>query len=487
MTTQNGNGLSDYQAFLHRKTQLGSQGGFAPLWLPDTLFDFQRALVEWAILKGRGALFAGTGLGKTIMQLVWAENVVRHTNGRVLILAPVGVGAQTVHEGEKFGIECHRSRDGQLGAERIIVTNYEQLHQFDPADFVGVVCDESSRLKHFGGATQKQVTRFMAKLPYRLLCTATPAPNDFYELGTSAEALGEMGYMDMLSRFFKQNDQARFRRGQIDLAVARRTHHGHSELAYREAQQMGQWHLKAHAETAFWRWVCSWARICAKPSDLGFDDGPFQLPPLHERQHIVVPARAPDGMLFSIPVFGLQEERAERRRTLEERCALVADLVSSHNYSMVWCHLNTEGDLLEKMIPNSVQVKGADSIEHKEEALEWFCRADSETPKRIISKATIFGYGINAQHCAHVVTFASHSWEQYYQSIRRCWRFGQNRPVMVDVISTEGEKHVRDNMLRKDTAAQEMFKKLVSHSSDALKLNRTNYHPVTVEVPSWIQ
>lgn len=480
-------GMGEYQSFLHRKSHTGSQSGFEPTFMPDGLFDFQESMIGWSVRKGRSGLFEGTGLGKTVQQLTWAENVVRHTNKRVLVIAPVGVTGQTVKEGEKFGIACQRSRDGVLSTEKIVVTNYEQLHQFSPEDFVGVVCDESSRLKHFGGATQKQVTRFVSKLPYRLLCTATPAPNDFYELGTSAEALGELSYSDMLSRFFKQDDSKLTKGRDIELAGNGARGQHFARLAYRVSQQIGAWHLKAHAEQAFWRWVCSWARVCSKPSDLGFDDGPFHLPPLTERQHIVMPTQPPDGMLFTIPAFGLSEERAERRRTLEERCALVADLVQGHDSSVVWCHLNSEGDTLERMIPDAVQVKGADSIEAKEEAIEWFCDTSTPRPKRLITKATIFGYGVNLQYCAHVVTFASHSWEQYYQSIRRCWRFGQTRPVTVDVISTDGEKHVRDNMLRKDAAAQEMFRRLVGHSNEAQAIARTAHIQSTTEVPAWMQ
>lgn len=482
--TTNGHNSNTYERFLARKSQLGCQAGFAPTFLPERLFDFQSALVEWAVTKGRSAIFAGTGLGKTAMQLTWAENVVRHTNGRVLILAPVGVGSQTVKEGEKFGVECHRSRDGRVQGAKIIVTNYELLEKFDPSEFIGVVCDESSRLKHFGGATQKQVTRFMSKLPYRLLCTATPAPNDFYELGTSSEALGELGYSDMLTRFFKQDDHKVSRMNDGKLAGAANTGNHYAKLAYRVSQTIGQYHLKPHAEEHFWRWVCSWARICSMPSDLGFDDGLFHLPPLTERHHIVMPSRPPDGMLFTVPAFGLQEERAERRRTIDERCQLAADLVAEHPYSTVWCDLNSEGDALTRMIPHSVQVKGSDSLEQKEEAVEWFCRDDG-SPKRLITKASILGYGLNLQHCAHVVTFASHSWERYYQLIRRHWRFGQHRPVVADVISTDGEKHVRDNMLRKDAAAKEMFRKLVSHSQNALTLQRKEYTH-TMEVPAWL-
>ena len=296
------------------------------------------------------------------------ENVIRKTNGHVLILTPLAVAQQTVREGEKFGIECRQSRDGRIKS-RITITNYEKLHLFNSSDFVGVACDESGILKHFSGATQKAVTRFMLKVPYRLLCTATPAPNDYPELGTSSEALGYLGYSDMLSRFFAMDDKKRHRMNDVKLAREARAWRHFAKLAYRVAQQIGAWRLKGHAEEPFWRWVCSWARACRKPSDLGFDDDGFILPELIEREHIVYPKTPPDGQLFVLPAFGLREERDERRRTLTERCELVAKLVADHDRSVVWCHLNIEGDLLEKIIPGAVQVKGADADEVKEERL----------------------------------------------------------------------------------------------------------------------
>lgn len=474
--------IGDYAAFLDRKTQLGAMSGFDPVWMPDFLFDFQKALLEWAIRKGRAAIFADCGLGKTPMQLVWAENVVRKTNGRVLIATPLAVGQQTIGEAAKFSIDATRSRDGSVNGAGIYVTNYEQLHKFDPQLFAAMVCDESSILKHFSGATQKQVTRFMSKLPYRLLCTATAAPNDYTELGTSSEALGELGYSDMLTRFFVMDDKKRTRMNDVKLARAAHTGDYYQKLAYRVAQQIGQWRLKGHAEIPFWRWICSWARACRKPSDIGFDDAHFLLPPLREQEHIISPKRPRDGMLFTLPAVGLQEEREERRRTLEERCDYVHDLVAGARSAIVWCHLNPEGDRLVKVIPDAVQVAGSNSDEEKEEAYVAFANGDLRV---LVTKPKIGAWGLNWQHCNHVVTFASHSYEQYYQSVRRCWRFGQCNPVTVDIVATEGERHIRENMQRKSEAANKMFSALVRHMMDALHIERSTYQ-VQPEIPKWL-
>lgn len=474
----------NYEAFLEKKTQLGGMHGFAPLWMPAQLFDFQHALVEWALRKGRAAIFADCGLGKSFQQLVWAQNVVQKTNGRVLILTPLAVGPQTVHEGEKFGIACRRVADGSnLPKSGIFVTNYEKLHKFDSTAFVAVVCDESSILKHFAAATQKAVSRFMLKLPYRLLCTATAAPNDYIELGTSSEALGMLGYSDMLSRFFVMDDKKRHRMNDVKLARDANTGNHFAKLAYRVAQQIGAWRLKGHAEQPFWRWVCSWARACRKPSDLGFDDGDFILPPLVEREHVIEPQTAPDGMLFTLPAFGLKEERDERRRTLKERCEYVAELVNHGKPAMVWCHFNPEGNLLAKLLPDAVHVYGSLSDDEKEAAYQQFLCGEKRV---MINKPKIGAWGLNFQHCAHVVTFASHSYEQRYQSVRRCWRFGQKEQVVFDTVATTGEQHVMENMARKAKAMDMMFTALVAHMQDALHINRTQ-NTFTMEMPSWLR
>jgi hypothetical protein len=470
----------NYTEFLERKSQCGGDNGFDPIWMPEFLFPFQRALTSWSLKKGRSAIFADCGLGKTPMQLVWAENVARKTNKPVLIATPLAVSQQTINEASKFGIEATRSQDGTV--HRITVTNYERLEHFEPSDFGAMVCDESSILKHFGGTTQKRVTRFMSKMPYRLLCTATAAPNDYPELGTSAEALGEIGYSDMLSRWFKQDDKKKYRMNEVKLARGGRSGNHYARLAYRVSQQIGQWHLKAHAETPFFKWVCSWARACRWPSDLGFDDGKFRLPPLIERHHVVTPKTPQDGALFTLAAFGLKEERAERRRTLAERCGLVADLVNHNKAALVWCHLNVEGDTLERLIPGSVQVAGSDTDEKKENALMDFAAGNIRV---LITKPRIAGFGLNFQHCGHVVTFASHSYEQYYQSIRRCWRFGRHNDVTVDVVSTEGEQHVRDNMIRKAEASSVMFDNLVRLMNESMRASRSAYNN-EVEVPAWL-
>ncbi len=477
-----------YSTFLERKSQSGTLDGFEPIWIPDFLFDFQKILVDWAIRKGKAAIFADCGLGKTPMQLVWAENVIRRTNKSVLILTPLAVGPQTIGEGKKFGIECIRSRDGKLPTHpTIVITNYEKLHLFNPTDFIAVVCDESSILKHFSGVTQKAVTRFMLKLPYRLLCTATAAPNDYIELGTASEALGELNYTDMLSRFFKQMDLGKARTELTqeikEWKLGKQVRGNHfAKLSFRVSQSINQWKLKGYAITPFWRWVASWAKACRKPSDLGFDDGSFILPELSEREHIIIPKTPPDGMLFTFPAFGLREERDERRRTLDERCELVATLVNHAHPAVVWCHLNIEGDRLEKIIQGSVQIKGSTEDDKKEEAYRAFAAGEIRV---LVIKPKIGAWGLNWQHCNHVVTFASHSYEQFYQSVRRCWRFGQLNPVLVDIVATTGEKHVRENMIRKAKACDIMFEELVRHMADAQYLERIKNDIYPVEVPKW--
>ena len=465
-----------YADFLARKTQLGGDHGFAPTWLPDQLFDFQRHLVEWAVRRGRAAIFADCGLGKSAMQLVWAENVVRHTNRPVLILTPLAVGPQMVLEGKKFGVGCSRPAAGADLRPGIYTANYERLHRFDPADFAGVVCDEASILKHWSGATQKGVTRFLSKLPYRLLCSATPAPNDYVEMGTQSEALGGVTHSDMLAKYFRQlrDDEKKRLATPDDVTHSRR-------LSWRVIQSFGQWVLKPHAFEPFWRWVASWARACRKPSDLGpYDDGRFVLPPLVRRAH-EVEAPPPPGHLFSVPAFGLNQERAERRRTLGRRTALVADLAAASDRAVVWCHYNDEGDRLGREIPGAVEVRGSQSTEEKEEIILAFLAGQARV---LVTKPKIAGLGLNLQHCAHVVTFVTHSYEQFYQCVRRCWRFGQSRPVTLDVIATEGEANVRKNMDRKERLAAQMFDAVIRNMNDAAT---DHARPTTPpEVPQWL-
>jgi hypothetical protein len=481
---EGGGEVTKYERFIEQKQHVGCDHGFDPVFMPDMLFPFQRALVEWATRKGRCAIWADCGLGKTAMQLTWAENVVRQTNRRVLILAPLAVGAQTVREGEKFGVEVTQSRDGKLpDGKKIIVTNYEKLHLFNPSDFVACVCDESSILKHFTGATQMQVTRFVCKLPYRLLCTATAAPNDYIELGTSSEALGELSNSDMLTRFFRQLDDKGQKKMGRDQEFQEKAAQHFAKLSFRVSQNIGQWRIKHHAHDAFWQWVCSWARACRKPSDLGFDDGAFTLPALQEHHHIIMPSTPPDGFLFCLPAFGLREEREERRRTLTERCEAVATMVNHDKPAVVWCHMNDEGKALAKMIPGAREICGATPDDEKEEIYADF---SSGKLRVLVIKPKIGAWGLNWQHCAHVVTFASHSYEQFYQSVRRCWRFGQKNPVRLDVVATEGERGVFENMMRKANRADAMFIELVRHMNAAQIIRKERNNNKKMEVPSWL-
>ena len=459
--------------FLERKTQLGSCDGFDPKFVPDFLFDFQRELVTWAIRKGKAALFEDCGLGKTPQQLVWAENVVRKTNKPVLILTPLAVSQQTMAEAKKFDIEAHRSHRGEV-VPGINITNYERLHHFNPDAFAGCVCDESSILKSFDGARRNEITEFMRKLPYRLLCTATAAPNDYIELGTSSEALGELGHMDMLTRFFK-NDQG----NAIKTRVFRQGGRDSGKLT-----EAAKWRFKGHAETPFWRWVCSWASAIRRPSDIGCDDDGFILPPLLERDHLVESETLAPGMLFSLPAVGLREQREERRRTIKERCEKVASLVADTGQpALVWCHLNDEGDILANTIRDSRQISGDDSDDAKEEAFLAFASGELRV---LVTKPKIGAWGLNFQHCAHVTFFPSHSFEQYYQGVRRCWRFGQTRPVVVDIVTTEGEKSVLKNLQRKATAADKMFSDLVTYMNDSLAIDRGVKFTKKEKVPTWL-
>lgn len=457
------NDLAEYRALLDRKSQFGVEDGFNPVYVPDHLFDFQASLVEWSVRKGRAAIFADCGLGKTLMQLVWAENVARYTNKNVLIIAPLAVAAQTLTEAEKFGIECRRSSDGSV-TSKITITNYERLDRFDANDFIGVVCDESSILKSFDGSRRQQITDFMRKVPYRLLATATAAPNDYIELGTSSEAIGYLGYMDMLTMFFK-NDQ--------NNAATRRM--------YGEAPK---WRFKGHSRAPFWRWVTSWARACRKPSDLGFDDAKLILPALMEDRHPVVARTKADGMLFDFPAHGLKEQREERKRTVQERCERVAGLVNPTNKpALVWCHLNEEGRLLEDLIPDSVQISGNDSDDAKEEKFAAFITGQARV---LVTKPKIGAWGLNFQHCAHITFFPSHSYEQYYQAVRRCWRFGQKSPVKVDIVLTEGDRMVMQNLERKSRAAEAMFASLVEEMNSAAGIKKVNRLIQKEVIPSWL-
>lgn len=455
----NGAGMNGYASFVQAKSQLGGKHGFKASFQHPMAYDFQSHLVDWAIEQGRGAVFADCGLGKTLMQMTWAHNVNVETNRPVLIIAPLMVSLQTLDEAEKFGFEAERSLDGKFKTRAIVTTNYERLHHFDPADFAGVVCDESSIMKNFDGAHKASITEFMRLAKYRLLCSATPSPNDYVELGTSSEALGQIGYMDMLSMFFKNDEDSL------------------------HPMSMGsQWRFKTHAQRDFWRWVCSWARACRKPSDLGYDDRDFILPALVENEHLIE-SPPPEGHMFAVPALNLADERAERRATIEARCGRAAELLIPSANGIAWCHLNAEADMLKSMIAGSEQISGADKDERKEELFQAFRKGEL---KHLITKPKIAAFGLNFQHCNHMTYFADHSFEQYYQAVRRMWRFGQKRAVTVDMITTESLAGVTKNLRRKTLAAEEMFRVMINEMNDALALKRFHEHTTNMGVPSWL-
>ncbi len=444
----------EYSEFLERKSQAASNVGFEPVYMPDFLYDFQKALVEWAVRKGRTAVFADCGLGKTPMQLAWSENVVRKTNGKVLILTPLAVSYQTAREAEKFGIEAAVSRDGK-SAPNITIANYEMLAHFSPDDFAGIVCDESGILKNYSGATRNAIIDFSKTLRYRLLATATPSPNDYTELGNSAEALGVMRRVETLGMYF--------------------IHDGGDTQG---------WRLKGHAKHPFWAFVASWARAVRKPSDLGFADGKYILPPLRNHKHIL-PSKAMEGYLFPITAITLDEQRRERRETIESRCGKVAEIANSNSDPFIaWCSLNAEGEMLTKMIGGAVEVSGSLRDEEKEERLLAFSRGEI---RALVSKPSICGHGMNWQHCASMSVFPSHSHEQYYQIVRRCWRFGQTRPVDVHVVTTESESAVVENLERKERESAELFAQIVANMSEFYTSNNGRYHAEKkASVPSWL-
>ena len=454
-----------YEDFLDRKAQMDESAGFEPLWLPEFLFPFQRMLTDWSIRQGRGALFVDCGGGKGPMALVWAQNVYRHTGKPVLLLTRLGVTKQMVAEGIKFGVDAEISRTGKIPAP-VTVTNYERLERFSPDKFTGVVCDESSALKSYDGVRRAMVTEFLRTLPYRLLATATPSPNDHTELGTSSEALGYLGHMDMLARFFTNKDKTSKAQG------------GRWRSSAGE-----QWRFKGHAEVPFWQWVSSWARAMRKPSDLGFDDGEFILSPLETRHHVVEARTAKEGRLFDMAAAGLHEEREEMRRTITERCEKAAELLADAEPGIAWCHLNDEGDLLTKLIPGAVQVAGSDPVEAKEEKLSAFGRGEIRV---LVTKPRIASWGLNYQNCHRMTYFVDHSFEAYYQAVRRCWRFGQTEPVIVDVVTTTGGERMLANLKRKATQADAMFSSLTAHMREAQAIQRAETYSKKAEVPSWL-
>lgn len=430
--------MTDYEKFLQAKQHSAINYGIEPNKIPEEMFDFQKYVSEHSIKKGRGAVFLDTGLGKTLIELVTAQNYIRATNKPVLIITPLAVAYQFLLESEKFKIDdISYSKDGKYKT-KIVVCNYERLSYFDYNDYDCVILDESSILKNFDGAIKNHITHFLKKVKYRYLFTATPSPNDFIELGTSSEALGYMGYTDMLTRFFTNNEDTI------------------------KPQNIGtQWILKGHAKEDFFKWVSGWSISMRKPSDLGFDDTRFILPELILNYHSVKNEKNMclngQEMLFNMIAKRLTEVREEQKLTVENRCELAVKLTEKHKNSVYWCNLNDEGDLLNELDKSAYQIKGSMDLDKKEELLLGFFKGEIN---RLITKPKITCFGLNWQHCNHTVYFPTFSYEQYYQAIRRFWRFGQKKNVTVDLVYSDGQKRVLDSLLAKTRKASELFNKL---------------------------
>lgn len=428
----------EYIEFLEQKRQLSGNFGFKPTFMPNYLFDFQKYVVDWMLLKGRSAGFLDTGLGKTAIQLTLAENIIRNSNKKVLILTPLAVAFQFIIEAEKIGIgDIEYCKDGKHKT-KIVITNYERLDKFDYNDFEAVILDESSILKNFDGAIKSQVTTFMRKVKYRFLSTATPSPNDFVELGTSSEALGYLGYTDMLTMFFANNEDTI------------------------KPQNIGtKWVLKGHAQESFFRWVSSWSMSMRKPSDLGFDDSRHILPNLILNNHSVKNTEnmTVNGQiqLFNIVAKRLTEVREEQKLTIEPRCEKAVEIASNHETSVYWTNFNRESELIHSLDKNSYEIKGSMNLDKKEEILVAFAKGDI---KKLVTKAKMTAFGLNWQHCNHTVFFPTFSYEQYYQAIRRFWRFGQKKDVIVDLVYSDGQSRVLDSLMAKAEKANQLFSKL---------------------------
>jgi len=448
----------NYNEFIESKRHVSSDYGIKTKWLPDGMFDFQKYVSEYTIKKGRCAVFLDTGTGKTLIELTTAYNFIKATNKPVLIITPLAVAFQFIKEAEKFGIDdIMYSKDGRYNT-KIVVCNYERLDKFDYKDFDAVILDESSILKNFDGAIKSQVTSFLKKVKYRFLFTATPSPNDFIELGTSSEALGYLGYMDMLSKFFTNNEDTI------------------------KPQNIGtKWILKGHAKDDFFKWVSNWSISMRKPSDLGFNDDRFILPELKVNYHSVknVNNLVVNGQiqLFNSIAKTLTEILAEQRSTVNERCEKAVKLSSKYNTSVYWCNRNDESTLINQMDSNAYEIKGSMNLDKKEELLLAFFNGEIQ---KLVTKPKMTAFGLNWQHCNHTVYFPTFSYEQYYQAIRRFWRFGQTKAVTVDMVYSDGQKRVLDSILAKTDKANQLFDKLNTTLNSGYKVRKSEFNkPVT--------
>lgn len=454
----------NYQDFIRAKKHSLSDSGFSALWLPESAFDFQQFIINKTVQKGRYGVFADTGLGKTLIQLSVAYSVVLATNKRVLILTPLAVAFQFLNEAERIGIDdIEQSKDGKF-TKKIVIANYERLHHFNPDDFECVMLDESSILKNFAGATKDAIISFIKRVKYRFLSTATPSPNDFIELGNSSEALGYMGYMDMLGKFFKSNQNS------VDS-----TNRNIGEKFY----------LKPHAERDFFAWVNQWAMMVKKPSDLGFSDERYILPDLITQQHVVHNKETwcinGQTSLFAMPAKTMSEVRVEQKQTTVERCEKAVELASGKT-SVYWCNTNDESATLAKLDKSAVEIVGSMSIEKKEDILIEFAKGGID---RLITKASMTSMGLNWQHCCHTVYFPTWSYEQYYQAIRRFWRFGQQNEVVVDLVISDGQERVMEALQQKTQKAIELYQNLVENTNQDFSMITKEFNQ-QVKLPEFL-
>jgi superfamily II DNA or RNA helicase len=457
---------ASYSDFVARKLATSMPTGLSDVPSMDgtDLMPHQRDLVEWALRRGRCAIFADTGLGKTRMQLVWADVVHKATGKDVLILAPLAVAAQTVCEGAAVGVEVTHCREPEDVRPGINVTNYDRLHKFDTDAFGAVVLDESSCIKHHDTKTLAQLLEAFAHTPFKLCATATPAPNDWTELGTHAEFLGICSRQEMLAEYFVHDG-------------------GETQV----------WRLKGHARAKFWQWVSSWGAMVRKPSDLGHDDSAYNLPPLSVIEHIVETDAVTEGMLFALEAQTLSERRNARKASMADRVAECAAKVNADaNPWVVWCDLNAESSALVKAIPGAVEITGSDDVDVKEHRLADFAAGRIRV---LVSKPSICGWGLNWQHCARMAFVGvTDSFEAYYQAVRRCWRFGQSREVIVHIFSSQLEGAVVANLKRKEAAAAAMGEQLSSETRDAVReqvagsTRKTNAYNARARVasPAWL-
>jgi hypothetical protein len=451
----------NYQEFIDKKRIEDIPTGFEADLADSKLFDFQRDIVKWACKRGRAALFEDCGLGKTPQQLNWANAVLEETGEKIIVFAPLGVTHQTVREGKKFGIDVNLASSQDEVKSGITVTNYEKIHKFDLSEFGGVVLDESSILKSYDGATRNTIIEQAARVPFKLACTATPAPNDYMELGNHAEFLGVMSRTEMLATFFV---------------------HDGGETA--------KWRLKGHAEQDFWKWLCSWAVNLRSPADLGYDNGKFKLPKLHMHEHIVHSKQKMDGFLFAMPASSLQERRDARRASLSERVEKAAELADDQQW-VFWCNLNDESDALTRVL-GAQEIRGDTSEEERERIILGFLDGSI---KRVVTKGAIWGFGMNLQCCHNTALVGlSDSYEMFYQIVRRFWRFGQTKPVNAHIIISDIEGAVLANIKRKEEDANRMADEMIKHmatiSTQAIKSQVREtiaYNPTQkMQLPKWI-